>query len=154
MAVSKPDEQQTRTFGIFKKTILKIVLSDKSSPVYLIRWSLFSCPWFSIKLHNIQLSDDDCMHDHPWSFLSLILNGGYYEHTPAHWLSDGPVKKWYGPGRLLWRPSPWVHKLEIPEGKQAWTLVVTFKRKRDWGFITPSGWVQWSKYIRSGRKCE
>lgn len=140
----KPDEERERVWYIFKKTTLRI-RDGKDNPVYLIRYSLFTCPWFAIKLHKIMLSDDDCMHDHPWSFISIILRGGYVEHTPA-------AKRLYGAGSILYRPAPSVHKLEIFQ--PAITLVITFRRKREWGFYTFNGWTVWHRYIRSGQKCD
>jgi hypothetical protein len=157
----KEDEERKRFWYLFKKTVLRI-RDGKENPVYLIRYSIFTCPWFAIKLHRIMLSDDDCMHDHPWSFISIILSGGYFEHSFVNRsrsvLSLGTIsptwKRWYGIGSILWRPSPSIHKLELPEGKTATTIVITFKKKRQWGFYTPSGWKVWFEYIRSGQKCE
>lgn len=56
--------------------------------LYLRRYYIVKSKYFNIFLHNIQRSDDDPdPHDHPWSFLSLILKGGYtdeaYAWTPA-----------------------------------------------------------------------
>ena len=28
-------------------------------------------------------SDDPIMHNHPWAFFTVILKGGYWEHTPV-----------------------------------------------------------------------
>lgn len=139
----KEDEERERFWWLFKKTTLRI-RNNADNPPYLIRYSLFTCPWFAIKLHHILISDDDCMHDHPWSFLSVIVKGGYVEHTPKG-------KHLYGAGSLLWRPSPSIHKLEIFQ--PATTLVITFKKTRQWGFYTRSGWRVWYDYIRSGTKC-
>lgn len=145
----KADEHRESFLLIFKKTVLRIRDEARNNPIYLIRYSLFSCAWFSIKIHRIMLSDDDCAHDHPWSFISLILKGGYWEHTPFPY----PLQFWYGPGSLLWRRAPSPHRLELPEGKTALTLVITFKRSREWGFCTSRGWILWRDYIRSGSKC-
>ena len=143
-AEKKPDEHREKFLYLFKKTVLRVRDND-TNPIYLIRYSIFTCPLFSIKLHRILISDDDCMHDHPWSFISFILKGGYVEHTPFG-------KKLYGFGSILWRPAPTIHKLEIFQ--PATTLVITFKRVREWGFYLPSGWKVWYQYIRSGHKCE
>jgi hypothetical protein len=140
----KADEHRTRVLGFIRKTTLRIK-DDVNNPIYMIRYSLFSCPLFSIKLHRILLSDDDCMHDHPWSFISFILSGGYVEHTPKG-------KRLYGAGSILYRPVPSVHKLEIFQ--PATTLVITFKRVREWGFYTAKGWMIWHQFIRTGRRCD
>ncbi len=144
MNKEKEDEFRQRFWLIFKKTTLRV----KNGPVYLIRYSLLTLPWFAIKVHKILQSDDACMHDHPWSFLSIILNGRYYEWTPTQ-------EGWCFPaGSVLWRPQPWIHRLQLNEGETCTTLVITFKKTRVWGFITPHGWVPWFKYIREGRRCE
>jgi hypothetical protein len=142
--LKKEDEERGRWFLWIKKTILRI-RDGRKNPIYLIRFSLLTLPWLSVKLHRIYLSDDDCMHDHPWSFVSFVLWGGYIEQTP-----DG--KKLYGPGSILWRKAPAIHRLEVFQ--PATTLVITFRKHRDWGFYTPRGWVFWKDYIRSGQKCD
>lgn len=54
-------------------------------------------PWLALRLHHIRSSDHGgVFHDHPWSFFSLILRGGYFEHRafdgplPAAPVSDAP----------------------------------------------------------------
>lgn len=142
--MQKSDEERTR-FLWMRITTLRVKYVNNESPIYLIRYSIFSCFLFSIKLHRILMSDDDCMHDHPWSFISIILRGGYVEHTPKG-------KKLYGAGSILWRPTPSVHKLEIFQ--PATTLVITFRKVREWGFYTANGWQVWHTFIRQGRKCD
>ncbi len=155
----KSDEERKNWFLWIKKTTLRIK-DGLDEPIYLIRYSLFTCPWFAIKLHRIFISDDDCYHDHPWSFISIILWGGYVEHRPdftdlhkKYASVNIPTKKrLYGPGSILWRPVPSIHKLEIFQ--TATTLVITFKKVRIWGFYTKLGWVRWERFIRDGRKCD
>jgi hypothetical protein len=152
----KEDEERSRFLWIFKKTILRIRDEARDNPIYLIRYSLMTTPWFAIKLHRILLSDDDCLHDHPWDFISVILWGGYVEETfsiiNGYTYRHTRSRKRYGPGSFLWRPSPSPHRLII--SKPATTLVITFRKKRKWGFYTPTGWKHWITYIRSGSKCE
>lgn len=122
----------------------KKVISRHDDEAYLIRYSIFSCPFFAVKIHKILLSDNACLHDHPWKFISLILKGGYIEHT-----EEG--SKIYHPGQILRRPAEYKHRLEIHQ--PAWTLVITFKKVRQWGFWTPFGFVEWFKY-KQGEGCE
>jgi len=127
---------------------------------YLIRYSLFSCRLFAVKVHHILMSDDACLHSHPWPFISIILRGGYTEqrfvNTPPKqynaWLSNRRRKThtWYRAGSFLWRPKDSVHRLVLPKGKTAWTLVITFKKVQDWGFFTPKGFVNWKEYHEDG----
>lgn len=163
----KADEHREKFLYFFKKTTLRIRDQERGDPIYLIRFSIFSCKWFAVKVHRIMLSDDDCLHDHPWSFLSIILWGGYIESRPHKTVKtlakskdnvaiqlykNGIVQKFHRPGSILWRPAPSIHKIDIV--KPATTLVITFRKKWDWGFYTRSGWKLWKDYIRSGSKCE
>lgn len=131
---------------------------------YLIRWAI-NTPLFGIKLHHILRSDEDRdLHDHPWSFLSMILWGGYWEHQ-AEFVFGNPrfdyrdsvsgrpstVRRWHGPGSILWRPAPSPHRLELPAGASTWTLVITSAKKREWGFRTVCGWIPWTEYWRAKR---
>ena len=137
----------------FKRTI---ITRDDTGP-YLDRLTIFGCRLFSIKLHHILQSDDACLHDHPWPFVSFILKGGYWEHAdwgkPIQAAEWGVFKKWYAPGSVLFRKAKWTHRLELPPGKTCWTLVFTGKPIREWGFWTPSGWVEWFKYDPNKKQC-
>lgn len=114
--------------------------------VYLVRWNLLWCRFGRIMLHKIILTDNDCPHDHPWSFTSIMLKGTYIEHE-----HNGRSRKLSAPA-ILFRPAKWAHTLEIP-GKPVWTLVFTSTYKRRWGFWTPRGWQHHSDYT-STNSCE
>ena len=179
----------------------KRVIENEAGDPYLVRWSLDAGRFGSVKLHHILRSDDDRdLHDHPWSFVSVILRGGYWEHRSGlkeGWVTDrtevgcaycdrgcyryvddaGPfhaesrfnfsppytrllctarslttARTWYGPGSVLRRPAPSPHRLELPEGKTAWSLVLAAPKTRAWGFYTLCGWVDWRRY--SEKKAE
>jgi hypothetical protein len=112
---------------------------------YMNRWWLLKPrKWLPIsaRVHEIIRSDDDrALHDHPWSYVSIILRGGYWEHTP-----DGK-RKYYGAGSILYRPYTSIHRLEIPEGTTATTLFIMGPYKQGWGFHTPEGKIPWREYI-------
>lgn len=144
----------------------KIIMREDKVP-YLVRYSIFGCRFFSIKVHKILISDYDCLHDHPWAFITLILKGGYTEvyekkirlsPTMYHGetyasFTKKKVTKFRKPLSLLYRPARFKHKLEVD--KPAWTFVITFKRIREWGFWTSTGFVNWRRYVgRGGAPCE
>jgi len=88
-------------------------------------------------LHNIRGSDEPTYHDHPWSYITIILAGGYWEHTPIRDYEGyviGDKKKWYGPGSIRFAKPTHYHWLEIGD-QTAWTLFIRFKRKQEWGFL-------------------
>jgi hypothetical protein len=108
---------------------------------YLIRRRLLQTPWFGVYLHHVLLSDDDrVLHDHPWPFVSFILAGGYWEHTPLG-------RTWYGPTSILCRCPEQLHRIELPDGKTAWTLVVRGRRRRQWGFDDRGQWREAKEYL-------
>lgn len=157
------------TPGKFESNLLwikKKVITRWDDEPYLIRYTLFACRWFSIKIHKILSSDDACLHDHPWSFLSIVLKNGYVEHyypktvmtTPAFIFGSEELnieckissKRIKAPA-VLFRRANWAHRLVVD--KPATTLVITFKKTRQWGFFTPKGWVKWFNYSQENQ-CE
>lgn len=125
----------------------------------MTRYKLARIRGWNLYIHHFHRSDEDReLHDHPWGFWSLILWGGYVEVTPAQRefttsLNEPRVKRaWIGPGKLIYRPAEWIHRVEIPVGKCSWSLVVTTSKRRCWGFWTRQGWVPW-KLFTSNRDC-
>lgn len=141
---------------------------------YLTRWHLFDRPNFHIYLHRFNRSDRDReLHDHPWSFFSIILWGGYTEvslagaHRPRVLrfggenlttyqarLTSASLKRrrFYWPGSVLFRRARWAHRIEIADGKTAWSLVIALKKERSWGFFSRDGWIPWRRFTTS-RNC-
>lgn len=118
--------------------------------VYLRRYFLTPKNWpFRLYLHEFFRGDNDrCLHDHPAPFVTWVLNGGYREV-----LSDkGDYRDW-PPGTMLYRKAAFAHRIEVPRGRKAWSLVLFGPRERDWGFHTRKGW---RKFIPGswGNVCE
>lgn len=93
----------------------------------------------AIRIHEILRSDiDRAFHDHPWSYTTLILRGGYFEVRPVYdnngWYI-GYSKVWYGPGSILRRKATDYHRLVVPQGRTCWTLFITGKMIQHWGFM-------------------
>ena len=108
---------------------------------YMERRWVFVCPWFSVRMHHILRSDiDRHMHDHPFNYMTIILKGGYWEHTPKG-------VSWVGKGSVRVRKAEALHRLELPKDETAWTLFFMGPRKRKWGFQTEEGWVDYETYL-------
>jgi hypothetical protein len=110
----------------------------------------------NITLHKIVKSDDPILHDHPWPYLTVILRGGYHEHTPIY--NDngkmlGTVSKWRGPGSIIFRKAKEFHWLELDKKiGPATTLFIMGPQQRDWGFLVykkkeSPQWIQWNNYL-------
>ena len=119
----------------------------------------------NLDLHVFHASDAGRkLHDHPWSFISLILRGGYTEVMPVlsirrMILDNGAMSGWSAtesaherarrhPGALLFRPANWAHRVELASGKKSVSILWTFPKRtdREWGFFAPDGWVNWRMY--------
>lgn len=121
-------------------------INDRDDPeqVYIQRYYLLfkdRPKWFpvNILLHHICRSDDQGFHDHPWPWASLVVRGGYWEETP-----DG--RYWRGAGSLRFRRATFAHRIDIDAtkaGDETWTLFFVGLRVREWGYVTPTGWVHW-----------
>ena len=119
-------------------------ITRNEGELYLRRLRVVSCPWFGIYIHWFEASDDDSLHDHPWPFLSFILSGGYWEHTPG---PDGSlIKCWHPAGAVRVCPARWLHRVEIDPECRPVTLVLRGTQVRRWGFQTRAGWIPWPKY--------
>lgn len=111
---------------------------------------------FNITLHKILKSDDPIYHDHPWPYMTIILKGGYYEHTPifdnkGKVIAD--IQQWRGPGSIIYRKAKEFHWLEMDETVgPATTLFIMGPQQRDWGFLVnktkqKQQWIQWENYL-------
>ena len=101
---------------------------------------------FNIFLHRFIKSDPDDLHDHPWSFRSIILKGGYWEYTKQG-------KFWRGPLSYRYNPAETFHRVELDKNiPYCWTLFIPGKRVKDWGFETKNGWIQHENYLKNKKK--
>ena len=109
---------------------------DKAEPFMIRYYLLFRRrpKWFpfNILLHKILKSDLGDLHDHYWSYITIILKGGYWEST-----ENGTF--WRGPGYIGFRKATDRHSLKIPKGKPARTLLLAGPNK---------GSTQFAKYSK------
>ena len=145
---------------------------NTDTPAYMHRWwRIARNAYFNIYYHLVLRSDDDrALHDHPWWNFSIVLEGGYFEHT----IDAGGVhrKVWYGPGSVKFRRAgTYAHRLELAKGHTGvWdarlnrhvmselpvkTIFITGPVLRRWGFhdARPGGrWVdayEWDDYCQA-----
>jgi hypothetical protein len=138
----------------------RLIPDRQTGEDYMHRYYLFlkDRKWFpfNVTLHKIVRSDDPIMHDHPWSYMTIVLKGGYWEHTPVC-NTDGKMlaefQTWRGPGSIIKRSSGEYHWLELDENVgPATTLFFMGRQQRDWGFLvqTKKGlhrWIKWTDYL-------
>ena len=110
--------------------------------LYMERWWLFN-PYeekgtrrypripFSIRLHLIHLPDEDrALHDHPWSFRTFVLRGGYAQATLARPFANILLA---GQSAAMGRGE--YHRITHIFGDGAWTLFCTSGEYQSWGFL-------------------
>lgn len=128
---------------------------------YILRLHIFKSPWFAVCLHWINKPDaEPWLHDHPVSFLSLILRGGYTEMRYRGRADGLPLlgtrveHRWFNFVRARFDDMHrivrvWPHTL---------TLCFMGPVKRMWGFhvcdeLDETGWIFWKDYyarLRAG----
>lgn len=97
-------------------------------PPLFVRWALLRTRWFQVLVHCFLREDDRQLgvHDHPWSFASLVLSGAYLEEGPGH-------RRWRSRWSLGWHAATFQH-VQVAGRWPCWTLCVTGPRVRAWGF--------------------
>lgn len=132
----------------------RLIPDRRTGADYMHRYYLFlkDRAWFpfNVTLHKIVRSDDPIFHDHPWSYMTIVIKGGYWEHTPVK-NSDGKLsdeKVWRGPGSIIKRSAGEYHWLELENEQPVTTLFFMGTQKREWGFLieTKLGTSRWVKH--------
>lgn len=133
----------------------RLVYDRVNGELYLTRYYLFlkertKCP-FNIFLHRFHKSDDAVFHDHPWSYTTIILRGGYWEWIPIFdsvGRKTGEIQHWRGPGHFRICSATSYHRIELDPNITAWTLFMPGPKQREWGFLVKNNWVQWQEYLQ------
>jgi len=107
---------------------------------------ILQCLGIAVRIHYIKRSDaGKSFHNHPWPYITAIIEGGYNEETPTYDKNGfylGKRSIHYGPGKVLFRRSSHFHRLEVPSYSPfsmgtdgAWTIFITFWKVNEWGFL-------------------
>ena len=95
---------------------------DKAEPFMIRYYVLFRKrpKWFpfNILVHKILKEDRGDLHDHYWSYITIILRGGYWET-----LSKG--KFWRPPGYIGFRSANNLHRVDLEPGTKPLTLFIS-----------------------------
>lgn len=108
---------------------------------YVIRW-IAETPWLSVRVHHWIASDDPRgHHDHPWSFLTFVLRGGYEDRSP-----DGT--DYLKAPAVRFRSALHRHYV-YPDEDGCWTLLLTGPIIRPWGFWVGEKFTKANKWFLS-----
>ncbi len=113
------------------------LVRSKEGSTYLTRWWLVLTPWGGIALHRMSAPDARVtLHDHPFSFVSIILRGGYTERRldPRTMLVDEHRHvRWVNRMRV----GIDAHSIRELDRPVVWTLLLVGRSPRTWGFLEP-----------------
>lgn len=143
MTKEKTESVRGGRWGVFQKYDITDV-NDPTS-LYLRRWYLLKTPFFGIYLHAIYREDHDRnLHDHPWSFISFILSGGYIEER-IDAIGD-PIRINFVArfNRLRHGEYHRILKLDIVP---TYSLVFVGRRRSSWGFVEDGAWIDHRTYV-------
>ena len=136
--------------NFIKKYFLVKEIKSKTGVLHFRRWSLLSTPWFHLYIHGIYKSDEEAhLHDHPWDYWSICLKGRFIEKRKTGF---SYVPKF----KLIKRRAEEFHCIYQLLTKTVFTLFLTFKKKKDWGYDVNGKWIDHITYRRlknSGKIC-
>lgn len=115
---------------------------------YITRLHVIKTPLFAICVHWIKKPDPEpYQHDHPVSFISFILSGGYKEFRFKNKAYADITRFWIN----TFSASPEDRHTITDVAPNTVTLCFMGPKTRDWGFHTPEGWVMWKDYYAKQR---
>lgn len=123
---------------------------------YLVRLRVIQTPWFGVYLHDIHEDDGDRdPHNHPWSFVSLVLRGEYTERLYADPVGDrqGFVLQRHRRCSVHRMGRDAAHRI-VHAAPGLKTLILTGPRRATWGFYVErppdrkGQFVDWTVYER------
>lgn len=114
---------------------------SKSGALHFRRWNIISTPWFNIYLHGIYKRDEELhLHNHPWTFISIVLKGWYSEK-----LEGGHLNVRY-PGNFVKRKPDDFHKIDSIHSKSVYTLNFVWNKQNTWGYKVNGKFVDHETY--------
>lgn len=141
-------------------------------------WEAFWRRLPNLYLHRFLHDDEDrALHDHPWTSVSWLLRGNYWEvlfvpkseqlveKLRAEGLPRPTTKVFRPQGSVNARGSETAHRVVLERDAagqpvQAISLFFTGFKVREWGFHCPKAWRVWKEFVGErdkgavGRGCE
>lgn len=112
----------------------------------LRRWKLEHSSGVSIRLHHwVQGDPEEYQHAHPWTFITIVLRGGYIDRG-----FDRPDDCVIAPAIRI-RDRNWHHAVIAPE-PHTWSIIITGPKVDKWRF-----WIKGRSVTREewdGRVCD
>lgn len=118
--------------------VLDEVVGNPDCPA--MRRTVLAIGGWSLRLHRFSPNYSDThFHDHPWSFATFVLRGGYVD-VDRHGNHDALRAL-----HFRFRPARHAHRLMVGD-RGCVTLVLTGPLVHDWGFWVRNGFYRWHDY--------
>jgi hypothetical protein len=117
---------------------------------YMERWHVIPFSWrlpFAVRLHHILRPDKDPkLHDHPWNWRSIILDGYYIEEDVFGQMN------FRGHGETRAANAETFHRIDFVRPGGVWTLFISYRYRNRWGFMTgsPPRKIYYREYLPEG----
>jgi len=125
---------------LIDRLLAKEEINGERCPTYLYRWRLLAVFGYKVYLHHFVGNDwTKDLHDHPKRFITIGLRGYYIEENES--------------GEHIYR-APWLrmfpatHKHRL-RARDCWTIAITLRPWREWGFWNDGQWIPWERYVES-----
>lgn len=118
---------------------------------YLVRLRIVQTPWFGVYLHDIHKDDGDrAPHNHPWSFVSIVLSGRYTERLYESPIDDSSsfILKTYRRFSIHRMGRDTAHRI-VDARPGLKTLIFVGPRRFSWGFFEEGEYIDWLIYERT-----
>ncbi len=109
-------------------------LKDGRPVVNLVRYYIIVTSFFEVYIHQFLDDDESVLHNHPWWFVSLLLQGSYIEEGTEKRIITRRA------GSILFRRHNYLHRVKLDEFYKGitFTLIATGRRKSTWRFFDPT----------------
>jgi hypothetical protein len=115
------------------------VIGPEDCPLFFRR-EFVATRWLKVMLHRFMPgATDKDPHDHPRSFVTFVLRGGYDDVR-----RDGRVE-WLRAPAIRYRPAEHEHLTRV-HNDGATTVVIMGPVRRQWGFWRRGRWWFWRDY--------
>lgn len=156
----------TAASGRRRRLYRRLTLRRADGDVYLNRWGFGHDRLGGVLVHRMDAPDPGLdLHDHPWTFVSVVLWGGYRELRADTRVASELARRHAGrpaevaAGELVERRPGSIRRFRLDEchtiielrRRRCWTLVIKGPRRRRWGFYLPDGWVDEVTYDETVR---
>lgn len=101
-------------------------------PNFMDRFTIMKLGRLHIRKHVIMSEDKSSfLHNHPFSYISIILKGGYTEQLL---IGEELKETYHGPGSVLFRSHKQFHRIKSINGRVT-TIIFTWVKNKPWELI-------------------